>query len=741
LLGGTINVVGSYTGDVAPNVPTGTTGQALPFYLLIAGSGNDAAYPDAQVQAAATYVAEQIVQRFPTAKAIFTGVIGDCAATSSGVIGTGDISRNAAIAAGAALLPPIGTRSPFVDTYANGLGGNKIIYGLGTVADPTPGTNSNFKSITVPSHPTGPGSQFLSDWLATQVSGLIAPATPPLDLMPTVTSNNIATAGLVTQEAFLTKGSKPNPAYSFYGVAGSLVSQLGPAYPRLNMVSADLSNSDTSSAGVIYASFYHTGKSLDIIQYGLSDSVTLYINDTFSARYGGALVSGTAQGGSASGITLASTSSAVSGYYNEYYVRIAGGQGVLNEVRQITSYSGSTFVAAVSSPWTTAPDATTQYVIQDGTQPFVLDGSTGSIRYLHLTWKQSGQRKITIEQSIFAGAASDGTIAPAPPWSTLPLVVVGDSFWEGDAGPINVPRLIDTFAQSMGWLPTNLGQGGTGYLNRDQAGSRLNFQDRIAPPNESWRVMNTATGGTYTISVTLNGVTSTTAALPYNASQASIESALNSLANVSAVSGYFYVARGDFATPRIYVGHGISGATITLSTALTGGTMSVLGNYTGDVAPNVPTDTTGKALPFYLLVAGSGNDAPYTDAQVKAAATYVAQQVVQRFPTATTIFTGVIGDCAAASSGVIGTGDISRNAAIAAGAALLPPVGGKTPFVDTYANGLGGLKIIYGLGTVANPQVNTNSNLKSITMPSLPTGPGSQFLSNWLADQVKVLMA
>jgi hypothetical protein len=739
LVGGTVGVVGNYIGDVAPNVPLDTTGQALPFYLLVAGSGNDTGYTDAQVQSAATYVAQQIVQRFPTAKAIFTGVMGDCAGTSTGVIGTGDLSRNAAIAAAAALLPPMGTKSPFVDTYANGLGGNKIIYGLGTVANPTLGTNSNFKSITVPGHPTGPGSQFLSDWLATQVTGLIAP--PALDLTPAVTSNSTATAGLATQEAFLTNGSKLNPSYSFYGVAGSLVSQLGPAYPRLNMVSADLSNSDTSSPGVIYASFYHTGKTLDIIQYGFSDSVTLYVNDTFSARYGGALASGTAQGGSASGITLASNSSAVSGYYNEYYVRIAGGHGVLNEVRQITSYNGSTLVAAVSSPWTITPDNTTQYVIQDGTQPFVLDGSTGSIRYLHLAWKQAGQRKITIEQGIFAGAASDGTIAPAPPWSTTPLLVVGDSFWEGDAGPINVPRLTDTFAQSMGWLPTNLAQGGTGYIARDQADNRLNFQDRIAPPKESWRVMSTATGGTYKISVTLNGVTSTSAALPYNASQASVESALNSLANVAAVSGYFYVARGDFATPRIYIGHGITGATIALSTALTGGTISVLGNYTGDVAPNVPRDTTGKALPFYLLVAGSGNDSAYTNAQLQAAATYVAQQTVQRFPTAKTIFTGVIGDCAATSSGVIGAADISRNAAIAAAAALLTPVGGKTPFVDTYANGLGGHKIIYGLGTVADPQANTNSNLKSITIPSHPTGPGSQFISNWLVTQVKALLS
>jgi hypothetical protein len=740
LVGGTINVVGNYTGDVAPNVPTDTTGKALPFYLLVPGSGNDTSYTDAQLQSAATYVAQQIVQRFPTAKTIFTGVFGDCGAGSS-VIGASDISRNAAIAAGAALLPPFGTKTPFVDTYANGLGGNKIIYGLGTVANPQPGTNSNLKSITVPGHPTGPGSQFLADWLAAKVTALITPPPPPLDLTPTVTSDATATSGLATQEAYLTNGSKPNPAYSFYGAANSLVTQLGSAYPRVNMVSADLANSDTQSPGTIYATFYHTGKTLDIIQYGFSDSVTLYVNDTFVARYGISLVTGTAQSGAANDITLAPSSSRVSGYYKEYYVRIAGGTGALNEVRQITSYDGSTFIATVDSPWTTAPDSTTQYVLQDGTQPFVLDRSSGSIRYLHLAWKQSGKRKITIEQSIFAGAASDGSLAPAPPWSTTPLLVVGDSFWEGQAAPIKIPRLIDTFALSMGWLPTNLGQGGTGFINRSQANNRLNFQDRIAPPNESWHVMNTATGGTYNISVTLNGVTSTTPALAYNASQTGVETALNSLANVAAVSGHFYVARGDFATPRIYVGHGIAGATISFdSTSLVGGQISVVGTYVGDVAPNVPTDTTGKALPFYLLVPGSGNDTSYTDAQVQSAATYVAQQIVQRFPTAKTIFTGVFGDCGAGSS-VIGASDISRNAAIAAGAALLPPFGSKAPFIDTYANGLGGNKIIYGLGTVANPQPGTNSNLKSITVPGHPTGPGSQFLSDWFATKVKALIS
>jgi hypothetical protein len=565
-----------------------------------------------------------------------------------------------------------------------------------------------------------------------------AAAPPPSDIAPTVTFDGKATAGLTTSYGYLTDSSTINPVFGFSGAAASDVTQLGSASPRLNMVSIDIANSDTFSPGTIYASFYHTGKTLDLIQYGAGDSVTLYINDTFSARYGGAQGTGTAQGGSASGITLAASSSTAPGYYNEYYVRIAGGTGLLNEVRQIVSYDGTSRIATVASPWTTMPDDTTLYALQDGTQPFVLDGSTGAIKYIHLSWKEPGRRKITVEQGIFAGVASDGAIAAAPSWSATPLLVVGDSFWDGEAAPISTPRLIDTFAQSMGWLPTNLGQGGTGYIS--VSSDRLNFQDRIAPPREAWRVVRTATAGTFTINVTVGGVTATSAPLAFNASTGSIEAALNALPNISGTGASFNVARGDFSTPLIVVGRGMPGATLSFdNSGLTAGAVKILGAYQGDVAPNVPTDSNGNALPFYLLVPASGNDTRFSNAQIQAAATYVAQQIAIRFPTATAIFTGVFGDCNAGTS-VISSIDISRNAAIAAAAAYLPTIGGKVAFIDTYANGLGGMKIINGLGTVADPQPGTNSNMKSITAPGHPTGAGSQFMSNWLAAQVKALV-
>jgi lysophospholipase L1-like esterase len=565
------------------------------------------------------------------------------------------------------------------------------------------------------------------------------PPPPMMDITPTVTFDATATSGLTANNAYLTSSSTVNPAFTFNGAAPALITQFGPAAPRLNMVSVANSNSDTFAPGTLYTTFYHTGTMLDVEQYGFSDNVMLYINDTFVARYGFAFSSGTAQSGGADTIILAASSSAISGFYNEYYVRISGGTGLLNEVKQITAYDGTTFTATLDSAWTTPPDSTTQYVIQEGTQPFVLDASTGTVKYLHFKWNVSGQRKITIEQGIFAGVSSDGTIAPAALPATTPFMAIGDSFWEGDATPTNLPDLIDTFAAAMNWLTINLGQGGTGFIGT--VAGRLNFQDRIAPPAESWRVLLTASGGTYTISVLFNGVTGTTPPLAFNSSQTAIQAALNALGNVMSAGGTFSVARGDLSTPLIFVGHQISGATISVDgSQLTGGNISVLGTYLGDVAQNVPTDSTGKALPFYLLVSGSGNDTSNTDAQVQAAASYLAQQIVARFPTASTIFIGVLGDCNA-SSNVIGPADVSRNAAIAAAAALLPMINGKVPFVDTYAAGVGQPKLINGLGTVGDPVSGTNSNFKSITFPGHPTGPGAQFLANWLAPKVQSIVS
>jgi hypothetical protein len=132
------------------------------------------------------------------------------------------------------------------------------------------------------------------------------PAPPPtLDITPTVTFDANATSALTTNYAYLTGSAAVNPAFTFSGAAPSLINQLGPAAPRFNMVSAANSNADTFAPGTVYTTFYHTGTMLDVMQYGFNDNAIVYINDAFIARYGFALVSGTAQSGGANTITSA----------------------------------------------------------------------------------------------------------------------------------------------------------------------------------------------------------------------------------------------------------------------------------------------------------------------------------------------------------------------------------------------------------------------------------------------------
>ena len=71
------------------------------------------------------------------------------------------------------------------------------------------------------------------------------------------------------------------------------------------------------------------------------------------------LLSGVAQAGGATAITLAADASAEDDYFNGMYLKIASGTGI-DQVRLITDYDGTSKVATVSG-WTTPPDATSNY--------------------------------------------------------------------------------------------------------------------------------------------------------------------------------------------------------------------------------------------------------------------------------------------------------------------------------------------------------------------------------------------
>ena len=74
--------------------------------------------------------------------------------------------------------------------------------------------------------------------------------------------------------------------------------------------------------------------------------------------------SGTAQAGAANSITLDSSgSSSTTDFYKYAVVEIVSGTGI-GQSRQITAYNGTSKVATVDPAWTTAPDATSNYVIK-----------------------------------------------------------------------------------------------------------------------------------------------------------------------------------------------------------------------------------------------------------------------------------------------------------------------------------------------------------------------------------------
>lgn len=92
----------------------------------------------------------------------------------------------------------------------------------------------------------------------------------------------------------------------------------------------------------------------DAVAYGLSALTSV------------SLITGTAQAGAASTITLASGASATDSLYNGGKVKLTGGTGA-GQVNRIRGYVGSTKVATVAKAWLTAPDNTTTYEITPDT--------------------------------------------------------------------------------------------------------------------------------------------------------------------------------------------------------------------------------------------------------------------------------------------------------------------------------------------------------------------------------------
>lgn len=574
----------------------------------------------------------------------------------------------------------------------------------------------------------------------------------PYDGAPTLTFGTTALSGAQTINT-VSSGVINTTNFAWYGPAIANLKNRGSAYPQTLVTVAANASADTLGTANTILSFNYTpsgSASLDIIRYGDSSTVWLYVDDKFIGTAGPAIATGTAQAGAASAITLTAGASGTTGFYNQAFVRITGGTGV-GQIKRITAYNASTKVATVDSAWATVPDSTSTYSIESSDIGFALDGITGSLKYLNTSWPgKPVTRKITIVSGsqVQINIGQNDYISPTQPSATLYGMFVGDSLWDGTAGPLAQPIMAHQIANRLGLIPINLSSGSTGVWTRGQ-NNRMNFRNRIAPPPEAWEFLppqfNSATAGTFTISITYNGTTQTTSALAYNASSATVEAALNALtfngfAASSGVSwvgpsgqGCFVVARGDLNSRYIVIANGMTGATISVdSSGLTGGTAGPIMPYIGDVAKNVPKDANGNALPFYLFVSGSGNDggaSGYTPALCQANTTYLAQQIVSRFPTAIPVFIGVLSVVDAGNNGIIQAQDIANNAAWAAGAALLPLINGRVPFIDTYSNGQGGNAWIFGAGNIGAPTNGKNDVMRSLVQAGHPSGLGAGYFA------------
>lgn len=570
---------------------------------------------------------------------------------------------------------------------------------------------------------------------------------PLLTDTPIVTYN---TTGLSGAQLFtgIVAGGVPNTNLGFYGHVGLLAR-------NPEMVTQDFvvtNNVNTIDAPNFTIAFKHSGSQFDLVHFKGGQSYDVYIDGKYIDHYAPSIAPlGTAQAGASASITLATSASNASGFYNTCYVVITGGTGTLGEVRQITAYSTGR-VATVATAFSVTPDATTTYAITGTPSGQYVDDPTNSggptITYLNFNFGVVAERRIEIVTSALYGIniGANDSIKPDVPSSNIRQINVGDSFIAGFGGPFATPIMSQQISKLMGTQEYNQGAGSTGWVARN-SGVKLNFMDRIAPPTESWAYSFYAStspvlGGTYALSVTYAGTTQTTAPLAFNTAAAGVQAALNGLSNVPANSA---VVAFDLAPPYFVLLYNMPGAVLTIDTsALTGQFLfTPFYQWAGVVAPAVPKDGNGNALPFILYVQGSGNDFSQgaTAAQIQANATYTAQQIIARFPTAVTIFTGTIDNGGQGGGGVVAAGDISFNNAIKAAAALLPTINGNLPYIDPIPGGLGSNTLIYGssAGTVAAPTINTNNVLRSAVTSGHPTGNGHSFFAAWSMQQQKAL--
>lgn len=102
---------------------------------------------------------------------------------------------------------------------------------------------------------------------------------------------------------------------------------------------------------------------------GGADSWSIGANQIRSAAFAEAAapLTGTAQAGASTSITLASSASSTNDAYKDMLITLTGGFGS-GQSKYIRGYNGTTKVATIELPWATTPNSTTVYSIKSGPQ-------------------------------------------------------------------------------------------------------------------------------------------------------------------------------------------------------------------------------------------------------------------------------------------------------------------------------------------------------------------------------------
>ncbi len=164
---GTISVQ-RYLGDVAPFVPKDESGNVLPFYILVEGSGGDDPYAS-QLQASAQALYHGLASRFPAARIIATGRW-----MNEGPETMIARATNSALQAASSALPPIHGRAPFVNLFDSSTGVG-YLNGTTNIGDPSgePGANTDVYVYYDGAHPTTAGHAYLAKIIASHLYPIV----------------------------------------------------------------------------------------------------------------------------------------------------------------------------------------------------------------------------------------------------------------------------------------------------------------------------------------------------------------------------------------------------------------------------------------------------------------------------------------------------------------------------------------------------------------------------------------